>query len=364
MTWLKVVGGSIWLALDRTRFAFSLGSGEPSQVDLSLPIQYVSRLHCKIERDGHWLVVTNHSRNGTFFGGQPEKRKPVNPGERFTVGATELLALDDHMHTLHAALHRALGFDAFARVDAALIAVAGRELPPPALVLTGAADSEPAQLAEAIHYGSSRRGQPFVTIDATAPRDSIRAAAASAGAGSIYVDLRKLHSKRTPAALADVLFHDVSRDADKETNKKASPKGPPMPVPRPMIAAPTLEIVQAMFEGRARKLEEIHIPPIAQRSNDIPALIDALLAEHKSVRRFHELALDRQEAVCAFDWPENQEDLRRTAPRLAAYLDAGRNVSEAARRLGVDSSTLAEALERVGIIERRKRNPARKGHGT
>lgn len=339
VTWLKVVGGSLWLPLDRTRFAFSLGSGEPSQVDLPLQLQYVSRLHCKMERDGNWLVVSNHSRNGTMFAGRREERAPVKAGDCFTVGATELLALDDHLYGLHAALQRALGFGAHASVDRALIDVARREQPP--LLLTGPAGSEPDRLAAAIHRGSPRRGLSLVTLDASAPRAAIRSAAASAGAGSVFVDLRAMRGKRMSAGLVEALFAESSRA-------------------RPLIAAPTLEAALGMFDVRARRMEEICVPAIQERAHEIPALLDALLEELGSARRFYELPIDRQEAACRFDWPENHLDLRRSAPRIAAYLDAGGNVSGAARVLGVDDSTLGEALERVGIIERRRRQPARK----
>ena len=64
---LREFGGDLELLLARTKPTFSLGSGLPTQVDLSVQRQYVSRLHVTIERDGNWLVVTSISRNGTYI---------------------------------------------------------------------------------------------------------------------------------------------------------------------------------------------------------------------------------------------------------------------------------------------------------
>ncbi|MBK9031542.1 MAG: FHA domain-containing protein [Myxococcales bacterium] len=338
VTQIKVFGDELTFHLDRTRFAFTLGSGIPTQIDLSLPHQYVSRLHARLERDGNWLVVTNHSQNGTYFGGRREERAPLLAGERFTVGATELLALDDHLVALRVALQRALGYDAHAVIDQALVDVAQREQPP--LLVTGPQGSEPELLAAALHRASPRRDQPFVVLDALMTRTGVAAALARVEAGSMFVDLRPLRGKHASAHLVTALFGPRARA-------------------RAIVAAPTLESALGSLAERARRLEEIQVPPISARPSDVPALLDALLVELGSVHRFAELPVDRQEAMVRFAWPDNQLDLRRTAPRLGAYLGAGGNVSAAARVLAVDSTTLSEALERVGVLvrQRRRRGP-------
>lgn len=338
VTWLKVVGAPTWLKLDRTRFAFTLGSAPSSHVDLSLPLRYVSRLHCRLERDGDWLVVSNHSQNGTYFDGQRKDRQPLKVGECFTVGSTPLLALDDYGKALHATLQRALGYTADAAIDEAQKSVAKVGQPP--LVLTGPPGCEPERLARAIHEGSPRRALPFVELD---PRGSSSACARAVGAaqgGTLYVDLRAVKGRKLPAKVLAIVFAKDTRC-------------------RQVLAAPSLVSALAALDGRAARPEEIAIPAVATRGHDVPALLDALLAEQGASQRFVDLPLDRQEALCAFEWPENHEDLRRTAPRLAAYLAHDGNVSAAARTLGVDDSTLAEALRRVGILAPRVRAPWR-----
>jgi len=327
---LRELGGELTLLLDRTRASFSLGSGVPGQVDLMVPRQYVSRLHAIVERDAHWLVVTNRSQNGTYFGGRREERSPVKAGQAFMVGKTELLALDDHLVKLRGALLWFLGFDAQRAVDLALMEIAS-ELQPP-LVLTGPRGSEPELLASEIHRASPRRDLPFEILPAGAPSAALEAVIARADGGTLFVDLRPLRDRKA-GALAAALF-------DRAAGCRA------------IIAAPTLESARGTLGGRGGHLTAIQTPPIAERKPDVRALLDALLGEHGR-HRVAELPPLRQVDVCEFDWPDNHEDLRRNALRLHAYLDAGRNQRAAARALGVDVTSLGAALARIGAIARR-----------
>ncbi len=332
ITALQEVGGELQLEFAPTKPRATLGSAPVPHVDLTVPRQYVSRLHATIDRCETWIVVTNHSQNGTFFRGRDEPRNPVKVGESFTVGETELLALDDFLVTLREQLRRHIGFGALHKVDAALVAVADEKQPP--LLLSGPRGSEPARLARYIHDASPRRAGPFEVIeDCRSGRSELSGIFARAKGGSIFVDLAPLRGGKASGHLTEWLFG-------------------PEAVARPIVAAPSMASARGTFDIARPSLTEIAIPPIKDRPQDVGTLIDLLLAELESSVRIDGLPPDRHAAVCAFDWPINHADLRRNAPRLRAYLENGCNLSAAARALGVNDSGLGVALGRIGAIVR------------
>jgi hypothetical protein len=327
---LRECGGAAEWPLDRTRHAFTLGSGK---VDIVVPRQYVSRLHATLRRDQFWLEVRNESQNGTFFGGEPHDRAPVKPGEVFTVGTTTLLALDDFMIAATGVLRRQFGREAYAAVDAALVAIVRREQPPPPLALTGPHGTEPHRLAAAIHAASPRRELPFEVIDVLTTRLAFEAAIARVGSGSVFIDLRPLREKKVTAAMHRALF---------------GPK--PKPTARVIVGAPTLDQVHAAFDTERVRFDEIATPPLATRPREIVELLDQLMAEQASPVRASQLPLDRQAALARYPWPGNQDELRTAAIRIGAYLASAGNLSAAARVIGLHHSTLRESLERIGAI--------------
>jgi two-component system response regulator AtoC len=65
------------------------------------------------------------------------------------------------------------------------------------------------------------------------------------------------------------------------------------------------------------KIVEIHIPPLRERREDIPALVEGLLAKtnrelHKDVRYLSQEAMD---VLCRYAWPGNVRELENTLTR-------------------------------------------------
>lgn len=318
-------GAAEW-PLDRTRHAFTLGSG---QVDIVVPRQYVSRQHVTMRRDDFWLDVRNESQNGTYFGGAKEARATVKAGDTFTVGTTTLLALDDFMIAATGVLRRQLGREAYGTVDDALIAIVRREQPP--LALTGPHGTEPDKLAQAIHAASPRRELPFEVIDVLTTRLAVTAALARVGGGSVFVDLRPLREKKVTGAMQAALLGAMTRA-------------------RVIVGGATLDRIHSAFDTERVRFDEIATPALATRPREIIELLDLVMAEQKSPVRASQLPLDRQAAIARYPWPGNQDELRTAAIRLGAFLASGCNLSAAARALGLHHSTLRESLERIGAI--------------
>ena len=329
---LRVVGEDVVLPLDRTIEQFWLGAG--LDVHLHLPRQYVSRRHASLRRLRGQLDLSNHSTNGTRVDGQSITDTIIGAGDTFEIGAVTLMVLDEPMVQLRAYLERTIGFDAHVAVDRALV-LAMRQVHAP-LILTGPRGAESELLAAAIHRATPRRAQPFVVVNALATRPELEAAMRDAVGGTVFVDVRPLKNKAASKALVTAL-------------------GGPEVRARVIVGALTTEQVRIAFDHDVTKLGEIRTPPVLARVPEIPALIDAYLAEVGSTHRVAELGPAQVEALRQFEWPDNLEEIHRAAQRLAVLFDCHGNVSAAARELGIKPQTLSEWLDRIGAVSRRDR---------
>ena len=329
---LRVVGEDVVLPLDRTIDFFWLGSG--LDVHLVLPRQYVSRRHASLRRMRGQLDLSNQSANGTRIEGQSITDKIVGASDRFEVGAVTLMILDEPMVQLRAFLERTIGFNAHVEVDRALL-LAMRQMHAP-LILTGPRGAESEQLAAAIHRATPRRAQPFVVVNALATRDELAVAMLNAEGGTVFVDVRPLMNRAASKSLVTAL-------------------GGPEVKARIIVGALTTEQVRLAFDHDVAKLGEIRTPPVLARVPEIPALIDAYLADIGSTHRVAELGAARVEAMRQFEWRGNLEEIHHAAERLAVLFDCDGNVSEAARQLGIKPQSLSEWLVRIGALTRQGR---------
>jgi hypothetical protein len=99
---------------------------------------------------------------------------------------------------------------------------------------------------------------------------------------------------------------------------------------------------------------------------EVIAMLDVVLAEQGSAHRVGEpgvlrdLLGSRIAELAAFEWPENHDDLRRAATRLAAWAEADGVLRVGALILGVHPTTLREALLRLGVWEVVTSGPVRR----
>ncbi|MEZ4402564.1 MAG: FHA domain-containing protein [Kofleriaceae bacterium] len=329
---LRVMGDDVVLPLDAGTELFWLGSGP--DVHLHLPRRYVSRRHASLRRLRGKLDVANHSSNGTRVDGQSIGDAILGAADTFEVGATTLLILDEPMVRLRGVLARAIGFGAHAEVDRALV-LAMRQIHVP-LILTGPRGAESERLAAAIHQATPRRSRPFQVIDACGPGAAVAARLRAATGGTVFVDVRPLQNKPAAKSLVTLLGDPTFRT-------------------RLIIGATTSQQVRRAFDHDVSKLGEIRTPPVLARVPEIPALLDAYLAEAGSPHSIEELPDDRVEALRQFAWPENLEEIRRAAERLAAFFECDKNISATARQLGLSPQTLSEWFDRVGVVPRQRR---------
>ncbi len=299
---------------------------------------------------------------------------------------------------------------AMERVRELIHRVAGA--PSPVLVL-GATGTGKELVARSIHREGAGEDAPFVAVNCAAlPRDLVESElfghtrGAFTGAvrdkpgvfelasgGTLFLD----EIAEMPLALQPKLLRAIE---ERQVTRVGGTR--PIATPVRIIAATHRDLQAEVAEGRFRedlyfriRVVEIHLPPLSERREDIPDLVEHLLGRLNArlKRQVRGVAPEAMRALIAADWPGNVRELENALERamllaggevfglrdLPAELSgggalrlesddlragvrayeahhisrvlaaAGGNREEAARRLGIDPSTLYRRLKDLGL---------------
>jgi len=205
------------------------------------------------------------------------------------------------------------------------------------ILLRGMSGTGKSVLARAIHAWSSRQGKPVAVVSCptlseellqselfghikgaftNAVRDNPGRIAACEG-GTLFLDeIGDLPLSIQPKLLRVIQEREYERLGDQATYK-ADVR---------IIAATNMDLEQAVNAGRFREdlfyrlnVIQIEMPPLRERSDDIPALAGRLLAffgrnNHRSFAGFTPEALD---ILKQYAWPGNLRELRNTIERAS-----------------------------------------------
>ncbi len=213
-------------------------------------------------------------------------------------------------------------------------------------------------VAKAIHYASADRDKPFIAINCTAfapgvleselfghVKGAFTGAIADkagrlelAGAGTLFLDEIGELSLELQAKLLRVLQERVfERVGD----------GRPVPLRARVIAATHRDLPALAASGGFRedlyyrlRVVEIRLPPLRDRAEDVPLLVEGLLAKinrelHRGVRR---IAPETMAALARYPWPGNVRELENALTR-AVVLSTGEVLE--ARHLPLTEATAA-----------------------
>ena len=268
-------------------------------------------------------------------------------------------------------------------------------------------------VARAIHGGSRRREMPFIPINCGALPESLLEAelfgyekGAFTGAlaskkglfeeadrGTIFLDEISATSPMTQVKLLRVLQEQEIRRVGSNKTVKIDVK---------VIGATNQELAQLVRDGKFREdlyyrlnVISIEIPPLRERKEDLPLLVEHFLKEISSKENgtLKRLSPGAMKAIYEYDWPGNVRELRNTleratvlskSPRIEHHdlpqeLQAGRgprfapktregglkgiekeyiesllkdnawNYSKTARELGIARNTLLKKIEEYGL---------------
>jgi len=214
------------------------------------------------------------------------------------------------------------------------------------VIICGESGTGKEMVAKAIHAGSPRANRNFVPVNCAAIPDDLleselfgytKGAFTGAAANKIgriqYADGGTLFLDE----IGDMKFPLQAKLLRVLQEKEFQPIGAvkPMPVDVRVLAATHCDLEQLVKEGKFREdlyyrlsVIPVHIPPLKERREDIPLLIDAFIdnftvRRHRPSFRFAPQALD---SLCQCEWRGNVRELENLVQYMSV-LHAGQEVS-------------------------------------
>jgi transcriptional regulator with PAS, ATPase and Fis domain len=264
-------------------------------------------------------------------------------------------------------------------------------------------------VASAIHRLGTRQQGPFIKVNSAALAESLLESELFGHVRGAFTGAERTRAGRFEAAHGGDIFLDEVGDLPLSTQAKLLRvlqekviervgDHRPIPVNVRIISATNQDLSRLMAEGRFREdlfyrinVIPIHIPPLRERREDIPLLVEAFIERNrlKSRKPINGISKEALDLLVAYHWPGNVRELinvidyafvlchekdilpehlpdvlnHRTLPRskggkglpasqardkealLEAMQQAAGNKSEAARILGVSRVTLWKWLK-------------------
>lgn len=267
-------------------------------------------------------------------------------------------------------------------------------------------------VARAIHFESHRKSKPFLTVNTAGLTDSMLASQLFGHKRGAFTGAVEEHKGFFEAAHSGSVFLDEIGDVtesvqtsllrvlqEREILRLGETK--PRKVDVRVIAATHHDLARDVAEGTFRsdllyriRVARIHLPPVRERREDVPALASAFLAQSHAAtgRAIPGISNEAMARLMSYAWPGNVRELRsaleyatircsgdtievadlppevianepgettvgsgqREDERiLQALEEAGGNRSVAARSLGVSRATFYRRLAELGISDKR-----------
>jgi DNA-binding NtrC family response regulator len=282
------------------------------------------------------------------------------------------------------------------------------------VLLTGESGTGKELIARAIHYNSLRKDRPFVAVDCNALSEGLLESEMFGHVKGSFTGAVKDKQGLFTAAAGGTFFLDEIGETTPATqvkllrvlqHREVIPVGAtePIPIDTRLIAATNRDLEEAMRRATFRQdlyyrlnVISLHLPPLRERKDDIPLLVESFRQRLATTRGGGEKTLsdDATEAIQAYQWPGNVRELenalerawimspgnrievnalpeRVTSPTPSRLLDErvapnptleaierayilwvlnaeGGNKTKAAESLGIDPSTLHRKLSRFG----------------
>ncbi|MBM3335283.1 sigma-54-dependent Fis family transcriptional regulator, partial [Candidatus Sumerlaeota bacterium] len=215
-------------------------------------------------------------------------------------------------------------------------------------------------VARAIHRASARRDGPFVDLNcAGLPDENLLLSELFGHERGAFTDAKALKKGRFELAQGGTLLLDEVSDLSPnaqgkllrviETRQFSRLGGlRALDVDCRIICATNADLAEAVAQGRFREdlfyrinVFPIHVPPLRERPDDIPALARYFVGQFGEKYRRPDTGLDDEalEMLCSYSWPGNVRELRNFCERLVIR----------ARKTILD----AELVRTCGLTEKR-----------
>jgi DNA-binding NtrC family response regulator len=227
------------------------------------------------------------------------------------------------------------------------------------VLITGETGTGKELVARAIHYKSAQREMPLIKVNCAAIPESLleselfghvrgaftgattskKGKFALADGGTIFLDEIGTMSGSLQAKLLRVLQEREFEPLGSERTQRVDVR---------VIAATNRDLRQMVADGRFQEdlyyrlnVIPVHIPPLRQRREDIPALVEHFIAKHaqRAGKRIEGVAPGVLEMLRGADWPGNVRELENTVERAVVLSQATVVSVEAVRILAPASAT-------------------------
>jgi DNA-binding NtrC family response regulator len=334
---LRVIGSGCEVPLPESVASFAIGS-HPSN-HLVLDDQYVSAFHCTLEQHpaGGLVLRDRQSRNGTYVNGTRVLESQVESGARIVVGGTALALVGMERRGHVTSRVKLIGKAPIFREAIELTLRAARTSS--SALLLGESGTGKELFARLVHDASSRSSGPFVAVNCGAiPTELVESTLfghekgsftgatekrigcfEQADGGTLFLDeIGELPRAQQPRLLRVLETRRVRRVGGEVE----------LGVDVRVVSATHVDM-RAQVKAGAMRLDlyhrlgviELNLPPLRARTEDIPILAHAFLAEAIAEHGARTISASIMEELCRYAWPGNVRELRNAIHRAAALSD-------------------------------------------
>lgn len=208
------------------------------------------------------------------------------------------------------------------------------------VLITGESGTGKELIAKSVHFNSSRRSKPLVTVNCAALAESILESELFGHERGAFTGADKRREGRLMQADSGTIFLDEIGEMspmmqakllrviqEKEIQRVGSDKTVMVDVR--ILAATNRDLMQAVQAGTFREdlyyrlnVVTLKIPPLRERRDDIPLLAQHFLERYakknrKTVKGFTPIAMDM---LLKYDWPGNVRELENAVERAVILL--------------------------------------------